>query len=900
MKKLLLYVCALVLALLPIMTAGADLIHLNGDATKNGIYIYYIPATRDNNRITTAKYIAQSIAASQPETPASYGKYNGKSFNKLNEIFANGNSDGTGAINARLIPQQPESQVCDYWFIVPEEAVNNFIHNSELMNQCRSLLANEDSRAHVVLISDRAVAVPDDSALGALCAEGKTDRIQVSSVFSATELPSSSYEDRDIHTGNFFIAALFGQPADIPYTLSEDGMTRRFTMPETGKALVLSRSLNGAGNTECVDATGNPCEKKDYEISLPKNIAYTGTLLPKLAGGSEYSVTCQSGAIDSISIYWYPNLSEIKPEVVQGGPWSRGENSIDLTLGNDLGRPEDFVVQFDYQVNDGSAAQVSAEYNAERKLWAKSVTTDTSTETITVNPSVRLHMKDGNKIWEWKGERVVFDVISEGVKKSSQAPENLTLWYDPAGKAYGKTSFTWSDFFTYNPEDHPEFSFELAGESCVRCEKTENGIVLVASEGEELPESCVLRLVATLPNEGTDYNLEIRRADIAEIWNAIVISADKEGKDVPVGEKGEIRVGAEIPPETLKRLQEAIAQNVIPFPADSLILACRSDAQGEQTAQLTVNEENEDMKAELTVGIPENMPAGSSSLHAEIRAIDQEMALIGKDISFKVVNNPPEMIRSQAVDDEIRMDGFPWAYTKEENLLAKVFGTDKLFDLFSDPETDLVSATVKVNNALQEEIFSETVHNAEDQTEIAISEPGEYEIILTAYDGVNESEPHVQKIRVYSIIMRIVSYAAAALAAILLILTIILIIRQIRKPSFEGIKVRAFVSSDEDENTAIEVLNKCRPVSLADFRKSKVSLTTVLLLCRQPELNSENMAAANDITLLPTKHSEISILFGKEAQKLIGRSEKKELLAKGNTYRIRMGNTYIEIENVQS
>ena len=100
MKKLLLYVCALVLALLPIMTAGADLIHLNGDATKNGIYIYYIPATRDNNRITTAKYIAQSIAASQPETPASYGKYNGKSFNKLNEIFANGNSDGTGAINA--------------------------------------------------------------------------------------------------------------------------------------------------------------------------------------------------------------------------------------------------------------------------------------------------------------------------------------------------------------------------------------------------------------------------------------------------------------------------------------------------------------------------------------------------------------------------------------------------------------------------------------------------------------------------------------------------------------------------------------------------------------------------------------------------------------------------------
>ena len=900
MKKLLLYACALVLALLPVMTAGADLIHLNGDATKNGIYIYYIPATRDISRITTAKYIALSIDASQPDTPASYGKYNGKSFNKLSEVFANGNSDGAGAINARLIPERPESQVCDYWFIVPEEAISNFIHNSELMNQCRNLLANEESRAHVVLISDRAVAVPDDSALGALCAEGKTDRIQVSSVFSVTELPSSSYEDRDIHTGNFFIAALFGQPADIPYTLSEDGMTRTFTMPETGKAFVLARSLNEAGNIECVDATGNPCEKKVYEISLPKDVAYTGTLLPKLAGGSEYSVTCQSGAIDSISIYWYPNLSEIKPEVVQGGPWSRGENSIDLTLGNDLGRPEDFIVQFDYQVNDGSAAQVSAEYDAERKLWAKLLTADTSTETITVDPSVRLQMKDGNKIWEWHGEKVVFDVISEGVKKSSQAPENLTLWYDPAGKAYGKAGFAWSDFFTYNPEDHPEFSFELPGETCVSCEKTENGIALAVSEGEELPESCTIRLIATLPNESAEHNLEIRRADIAEIWNAVVISADKEEKDVPVGENGEIRVSAEAAPENLKQLQEAIAQNVIPFSTDSLILACGSDALGEQTAPLTVNEENGDMKAEVTIGIPENTAAGSSSVHAEIRVAEQETVLTGKDISFKIVNNPPEMIQPQAMDDEIRMDGFPWAYTKEENLLVKVFGTNKLFDLFRDPETDLVSATVKVNNALQEEIFSDTVHNAEDQTEIAISEPGEYEIILTAYDGVNESEPHVQKIRVYSIIMRIVSYAAAALAAILLILAIILIIRQIRKPSFEGISVRAFVSSDEDENTAIEVLSKCKPVPLADFKKSKVSLTTILLLCRQPELNSENMAAANDITLLPTKHSEISILFGKEAQKLIGRSEKKELLAKGNMYRVRMGNTYIEIENVQA
>ena len=73
----------------------------------------------------------------------------------------------------------------------------------------------------------------------------------------------------------------------------------------------------------------------------------------------------------------------------------------------------------------------------------------------------------------------------------------------------------------------------------------------------------------------------------------------------------------------------------------------------------------------------------------------------------------------------------------------------------------------------------------------------------------------------FSFVMRIVSYVVAGLLAVLLILAIVLIIIQVRKPSFEGISIRAFISSDENQDTADEILSKCKPVPLDKFKKKK-------------------------------------------------------------------------------
>jgi len=84
-----------------------------------------------------------------------------------------------------------------------------------------------------------------------------------------------------------------------------------------------------------------------------------------------------------------------------------------------------------------------------------------------------------------------------------------------------------------------------------------------------------------------------------------------------------------------------------------------------------------------------------------------------------------------------------------------------------------------------------------------------------------------------------------------------------------------------------------------NFGKKPVTLTTALILTRQPPMDQEISKVTDDIILLPTKHDELSIRFGKKALEKMGRHEKKELLSRGNTHRMRIGNTYIQIENVQ-
>ena len=182
---------------------------------------------------------------------------------------------------------------------------------------------------------------------------------------------------------------------------------------------------------------------------------------------------------------------------------------------------------------------------------------------------------------------------------------------------------------------------------------------------------------------------------------------------------------------------------------------------------------------------------------------------------------------------------------------------------------------------------------------IAATEPGTHVIRLSASDGVNTSEVKEITVKVYSEVLKYVSYAVAGLAAFLLLLFIILLIRYISKPSYDNIYVRCFSSSDEDQKRAAEIMEKSDPVLMSNFKKKGVLLSTLLILFRQPVLNKEYRQVANDIIVYPAKHNGLSIRFGKGAMKTVGRHEKRETVEQGGSYRMRIGNISILIENVR-
>ncbi len=182
---------------------------------------------------------------------------------------------------------------------------------------------------------------------------------------------------------------------------------------------------------------------------------------------------------------------------------------------------------------------------------------------------------------------------------------------------------------------------------------------------------------------------------------------------------------------------------------------------------------------------------------------------------------------------------------------------------------------------------------------ILVSDPAEYTITLTADDGANEPVKQAVQVKIVSRWLEIGKIAALALAGLLLALAVFLTIRQIRKPKFDNVKIRCLLWSEENQERAKEVLNKSKPVSMAHFGKKPATLSNALIMTRQTALTPELAEIADDITLLPTKHDELSIVFGKKAMAAIGRQEKKEFLAQGNSYRIRLGDQYLLIDNVQ-
>ena len=936
-KRVLTLICAALLVLLPAVHAGAELDLVRSGDKAEDIVIFYVPATADETIMRTARYVVQSIheANSGREINLYRTDSNPKDeFNPQKSISKGAvkGDDEFKVIKGKNIDRF-EKKAHEYWVLIPYEASDAF-YTAKVTERFRSLLSKEGAVMHIVLIGDKTKEPSEESALSKLSAECEVDWIRIRSDFQTETVDEKEYSSGGtMHTGDYLLALLRGRQCPLDLTVDRDGDNWKFKPVEKTTVLLLIRWEGEPKTVTVTDPEGNlSTEKKEITISQEGSAGYSVISIDKLGNEKEYTVDAPGA--DSVKAYYFLDLNTIVPELKLPDQAMIGENTLQLNMGNLLGAHKLDVIFDIYKNEEKNATGETAEFDSDNNVWTKTINLDKSYKFFKVVPRVYLFMEDGNRVKYWddvEPDQRMLEV--GGVTTLENADKNITLYYDSHDPELTvRKSYEWKEFFSFNPGDFDNLGKEVevaeeltnAGLTVIKTKDSKIEIILKKSEAKskDSSEETLSETIKETETEGdittekTDkpdvvkfklnehpYELRISLKDVNELREGIRLAIQEE--TIHVG--GKQIITATIDADAIAAWGEASDQ-IAEFPALDQIQLFFADDDGDGAPMLQQEDGSWQAQKSLSIGVAE--APGSRNIKVQIKMGKNNRE---ESLSFDVINTPP-YLKEEAPEavQKIEMSGWPWNYTPNENLLKVLTGVDNPIDLFSDDETEDYTLSVKVildnDNGLilpedaekqQENDWIIELSNKEDSAPITATEPGEHKLTIIASDGVNSSEPLEISFKVYSVVLRYVSYAALGLAAFLLILVMILIIHHARKPSFDRISIRCFAGADEDVELAKEVLNKSNPVSMMNFGKKPVTLTTALILTRQPPMDQEISKVTDDIILLPTKHDELSIRFGKKALEKMGRHEKKELLSRGNTNRMRIGNTYIQIENVQ-
>ena len=883
--------------------------------------VFWVPATKDAAEIRTAQYAARALAARWPERPVLAARTDAarKPYTSLSEsvitkgmILSGQFADGSEPLARPALVEELAGTVCDVWFLLPEEAAPALCRNGELAAQCEAMLNRPDSALHFVCIGDQGYLPPADSFPAGLAEAGRADWRLLAGDFLAT---GRSFDQRTVHTGDFFLASLYGTPADLPLTAAgEDTLT--FTLPQDGRVLVLTRQEGGQALPAVTDANGSPRGAEELALSFTGKTAvnYTGRYLQGLQAGV-YQV---SGAgADSTRVCWYPDFAGMNPRLEMADRWFRGEQTLLFRLDQTLGRPWDFVVQFAYSQNGEAPVNRSAVWDPELEGWTDTVHPDAGVTEAAVTPTVLLCMADGNEIWHWEGSTERREIAATPVTLP-EAPESLSLYTDSRGGAAeaGRLTFAWSDFFGFNPADEPVLTAEASGTEALAVETAPEGFTLSlkseAMEGAATAEGAVLLSCA-----GVARTLTVTCVDVETLRRRVTLSVDQPEsvESLPVG--AAVSVIASLPPEAAAAWEEAMGQlPSLSGPQQLLLRAGLEGAAEAESQALPLSPQPQGgWQARTDVTLPDTLASGPVTLSAALYCQDGGTPVTETAFPLSVTNTAPVYTGPAELPAEIALSGWPWAPVEQE-LLTALLGTDQPGTLFTDPETGVATVYIKVQGLAglalpalpegaearlaDENTWEATLPSPETSAGMTVSGAGEHTIWLVASDGVNASPAWKGETRVYVRSLRILSYAGAVCGALLLLALAVLVIRQARRPSFAHVQLRCLQTPEEDPSRNREWLNRGRVVSLAPYGKKALPLNLLLVLSRQPALPRSLAEAAEDIRLIPARHDAVTLVFGKAAMKTLGRQRRKETVAQDAVYRLWLGDTCLLIENLQN
>ena len=649
--------------------------------------------------------------------------------------------------------------------------------------------------------------------------------------------------------------------------------------------------------------------------------SYAGIYSAKeLKAGSYYVSVTENSPELSIKGYFFPT-SEIRADLVIPEHFYRGQNTVKMTIAEPFNKLQGYDCQLKEEMGENQSSEMLTFNRGEKDgEWKIELTIPENVQTLTLTPSIKLWMEDGNLAWSWQGESRTVEIQNQGISVKEDRLANLDLYY----KVGNVPSYhaDWSDFFSYNILDKPELKVLFSDETPDEIknvwqiesnpEKTEEGFTLTfkgnnTADTESDNQLRDFTIKICCGDEETSLSIHLINAE-NQLKNAILFTPEII-QDVAVGDNIKIESSISINETEWENARKELPD--LPSLSDLQFTVTLSESDKEeketdisdQSSFIRNTESNEEKQtATVELEIPKDWEGGVRYL--KYRVQDEQENIIWKEsdqIQVTIINQAPHWIGTLDSTKNITIDGTPGQY-KEINIVSEVFGTENLISLFEDPETETKSpesVTLKISKTGSDSESGSYTYSSKDAPQIPVNEPGEYKLTVTASDGVNESEPVEITVHVNSSFTRMILFAGGGLLLILIALTVILIIRQKRKPAFDDIRIKTVITNDSDAEHREEMLNKSKSIAMRRYQKQSVSLNTILILSHQPEISPKVTEVLKDISVEPYRYGEIRIVFGKKAAIAVGRQSNQERVAQGNVFRFRIENSYVQIENSQ-
>ncbi|MBR2661544.1 MAG: hypothetical protein IKE15_09105 [Clostridia bacterium] len=915
-RKIVLCLSIFMLLFMVVSVAAADLnLSDNGSSVTT---IYYIAGTKDADEVLiSARYAARAIAARWPDRQLNISRldlrtiYHTTEDADKNNVFANVKNGNGGSVaprkDAKPTLESHAQSGCELWFIVPASVSKDFIQNKEIADKVKTGLSSGKTRMHIVFIGSGVETAGLESE-GSLYRNLPVDWIILKQDFTADEIEVNR-ENSSVHTGTYFTASLYGTPLDIEV----DPDTQQFTMPENGRVLILTQAGNAAPPA-VKDEQGNYCLTDFFVLEKVKDgkLGYGGAYTrDPLAKAQKYTIQAKGKVL---RVYWYPDFESIQPTLEMAEEWERGDQTVILRMAKLTGNPRNYIVRIKYGENGQEAVPLSMSYEENEGCWKSVFTIGDNVNSTLLIPVVSLRMEDGNQAWSWNENeeyRVEKNIRGREIKPLDSAVTQTVVYAHR--DQYGSFSGIWGEYFDYNPADNPVFKAGINEEAkaagwAVTDDAKGFKVTCAPAAGTEVPD-CTIELTGKEENSQATHEITVSLRDVSELIQLISVTYEPENPEVAVG--SEVRIKAVIPADAAEQWAEAVKQlDGLPELSDMLLEAEAFSGEDVYT-QSAALEEAEDHSRTASCTVPAGTDKKDDVYPLAWRIRDSEDVTwreSGPELSLVVRNTKPyeDLEKLTAVKREFELSGIPGRYTPK-NLMQEIMPEQSVFGLFQDDETDITeirmtlrpTSGITVNGeTVETETYECTLSGDADLPDIQIGDTGEYILTLTASDGVNDSDsPAEISINVKSSFIRIAIYAGIGAFVLLLILIAMLIIRQKRKPAFDTIRIKAYMSGDDNPDHGNEMLEKSQSVPMGRYEKQGVDLATVMVLARQPEASASVTEVLEDIIVYPGRYEEVRLAFGKKAMSMIGRQSNQERIQKGDTIRFRVENTYVQFEN---